>query len=117
MLTEEKQADDSLREQFKEKWTRTPSEKLTEMFKSNADKYRQIINNAVQADKVVREKFETHRPGMELLSKPTAELQAAVPRGSGAGVSNTSAVQTLRQLMEDVSTNNNLYTLSTEMFL
>ncbi|GLV31978.1 ALG-2 interacting protein X [Carabus blaptoides fortunei] len=104
MLTEEKQADDSLREQFKERWSRTPSEKLTEMFKSNADKYRQIITNAVTADKVVREKFEAHRHGMELLSKSTAELQAAVPRGSGAEVSNTSAVQTLRQLMEDVET-------------
>lgn len=39
---------------------------------------------------------------MELLSKSPGELQAAVPAGSGGSVSNSSAVQTLRQLMEEV---------------
>ncbi|XP_044258227.1 programmed cell death 6-interacting protein [Tribolium madens] len=104
MLNEEKQADDSLRQQFKERWTRTPSDKLNEMFRSNAAKYREIINNAVQADKVVREKFESHREGIALLSKSPAELQAAVPQGSSGTVTNSSAVNTLRQLMEEVET-------------
>ncbi|RZC42803.1 BRO1, ALIX LYPXL bnd, FUN14, DUF3824 and/or DUF1204 domain containing protein [Asbolus verrucosus] len=104
MLNEEKQADDSLRQQFKERWTRTPSDKLNEMFRSNAAKYRQIINNAVEADKVVREKFESHRAGINLLSKSPSELEAAVPQGSSGNVTNSSAVTTLRQLMEEVET-------------
>lgn len=105
MLNEEKQADDTLRQQFKEKWTRTPSESLTEMFRSNSAKYRQIINNAIQADGIVREKFDKHKRCIELLSKSPEQLQNAVPRGSTAGnVSNASAAETLRQLMEEVET-------------
>ncbi|XP_025832314.1 programmed cell death 6-interacting protein [Agrilus planipennis] len=104
MLNEEKQADESLRAQFKEKWTRTPSDKLTEMFRSNAAKYRQIINNAIEADKSVQEKFEKHKFGMELLSKSPEELQNAVPKSAGGCVSNCDAVTVLRQLMEEVET-------------
>lgn len=104
MLNEEKQADDTLKQQFKERWTRTPSEKLTEMFRSNIEKYRQIINNAKVADKTVREKFEMHRKYFELLSKPPGELQEAVPSGNGGNVSDSSVVTLLRQLMEEVET-------------
>lgn len=118
MLNEEKQADDTLRQQFKEKWTRTPSDKLTEMFRSNSAKYRQIINNAIQADGIVREKFEKHRRCIELLSKSPEELQNAVPRGSTAGnVSNASAAETLRQLMEEVCVWSLLYCLLVAPFL
>lgn len=102
LLDEEQQADLSLKEQFKDKWNRTPSIKLTEMFRSNAEKYREIINNAVQADKTVREKFENNREGMELLSKPLNELEGSLPRGSGNEITNSPVVKTLRQLMEQV---------------
>lgn len=76
MLAEEKQSDDQLKEQFKEKWSRTPSDKLTETFRNNAAKYREIINNAVKADQIVREKFRTHSHGMELLSLPRVSIQS-----------------------------------------
>nr|CAD7425918.1 unnamed protein product [Timema monikensis] len=106
MLRDEKESDDQLREQFKAQWTRTPSEKLTETFHVNAAKYREIINNAVTADKVVKNKFETHRRGMELLSRDSNEMQAALPKvgSNGAGVQESTAVNRLRILMEGVET-------------
>lgn len=106
MLQSEKESDDQLRLQFRERWTRMPSEKLTETFRANMAKYREIINNAMQADKVVREKFDTHRRGMELLSKGPADMQAAVPSAGPGGnsIQNSSAVHQLRKLMEDVET-------------
>ncbi|XP_067014587.1 programmed cell death 6-interacting protein isoform X2 [Anabrus simplex] len=106
LLREEKESDDQLRAQFKERWTRTPSDKLTETFRVNATKYREIINNAMRADKVVRDKFETHRRGMELLSKSVEELQAAVPSAGPGGVNlnESSSVHELRRLMEEVET-------------
>lgn len=104
LLNEEAEADTRLRTQFKEKWTRTPSEKLTEMFRSNAGKYREIIRNATSADKTVRDTFDKHQHGMELLSKPQAELENACPASSGGNISNCSSVAELRRLMESVDT-------------
>lgn len=104
MLNEEKSSDDALRQQFKDKWTRTPSDNLTEMFRTNLAKYREIINNAVQADKVVRDKFDSQRRWMEILSGGPAAIENALPsEGNSNSVTDTSAVITLRQLMEEVS--------------
>lgn len=103
MLDEEAQSDKELREQFKQ-LTRTPSDKLTINFRSNAAKYREIINNAVQADKVVRDKFDNCAHGMEMLSKSPGELERAVPSSNKADVPNCSSIQLLKQLMESVAT-------------
>ncbi len=69
MLDEEAASDSQLREQFKERWTRTTSETLTQPIRAEGNKYRTIINNAVQADGIVRDRFATNREGIELLSK------------------------------------------------
>jgi programmed cell death 6-interacting protein len=73
------------------------------MFRSSAGKYREIINNAISADKVVRQKFEDNSHGIGLLSKSPEELHQAIPAGAGC-VSNSPAVSKLRELMEAVET-------------
>ena len=69
MLNEEEASDRQLREQFKERWTRTPSEQLTTPIREEAGKYRTIINNAISADGVVKERYGKHKQCIELLSK------------------------------------------------
>lgn len=77
LLREEQDADDALRRQFAERWTRTPSAKLTDAFRANAAKYRQIIDNAVRADNIVQQKFQQHKEvSGPPLTRPTAYLSS-----------------------------------------
>jgi programmed cell death 6-interacting protein len=66
MLREEAESDASLRAQHQAKWSRTPSDRLTGTFTANANKYRTIINNATQADGMVKEKLTSHMAGMKV---------------------------------------------------
>ncbi|KAJ7384190.1 Rhophilin, Rho GTPase binding protein [Desmophyllum pertusum] len=106
MMDEEERQDTQMRDRFKAKWTPKPSAELTAQLRQEADKYRTIMENAVRADAVVREKYNKHRRNMDLLSKGEAELTAAIPKVGAASSSSSSspAVQELRKLMEQVDT-------------
>lgn len=104
LMDEERDSDNQLRAQFKERWSRISSDKLTEMFRTNAKKYREVITNAIEADKVVRQKFEANQKGIELLSMSPEQIQQALPSASGSVDPNCSSVQRLKQLMEAVDT-------------
>ena len=69
MLDEEERSDQQMREQFKERWTPSPSNKLTVQLREEGKKYRTILDNATNADQVVKDKYNTHRRGLEVLSK------------------------------------------------
>jgi len=102
MLREERESDDSLRKQHGARWNRTASDKLTGTFTQNAAKYRTIINNATQADGVVKEKLTAHSAGMAALAGGEAELGRQLPSGAGGAGGSTTA--RLKQLMEQVDT-------------
>jgi len=102
MLREEAESDSSLRTQHGARWTRTASDKLTGTFTANAAKYRTIINNATQADGMVKEKLSTHMAGMQILSGGKDHMAAQLPQGSaGSGGTTT---HRLKELMEEVET-------------
>lgn len=102
MLREEAESDTSLRNQHGAKWTRTASDKLTGTFSTNAHKYRTIINNATQADNMVKEKLGVHIAGMQSLSGGESQLAAQLPKGAGG--SGGSSTKRLKELMEEVET-------------
>jgi len=102
MLREEKDSDDKLRAQYKDKWNRTPSDKLTSTFTTNASKYRSIINTAQDADSIVKDKFNAHLHGMRALASGEGAMIAFLPQGAG-GQGGSASTQ-LKQLMEQVET-------------
>lgn len=68
LLKDEKENDDSLRNQFGAKWTRVPSSNLTAPLMQELGKNRGLLQTAGNADSIVRSKFEQNKRGMELLS-------------------------------------------------
>ena len=74
VLDEEESADKQLRTSHGSRWTRTPSERLTESIRAEAARYRQIIDNAITADGIVRQRYTQHREGFELLSRSDVSI-------------------------------------------
>lgn len=102
-LEEEERSDTELRNQMKDKWTRTASRQLTEYLHSEIKQYEQIMDNAVKANKVIETKYKQHRDGIQLLSKPTGEIGSSLPAATPAGaLQNTHIIKDLRRLMDEV---------------
>lgn len=77
LLNEENMEDARLREQFKEKWTLKPFEKMCEIFRTNSRKYRKLIQKAKFANNTVHKAFNKYASAMEYLSLDQTIIQAA----------------------------------------
>lgn len=102
MLNEEIEADKRLRTELQGKWTRHSSDKLNKTIRSNINKYQEIIHNAVAADEAIRKTFDKYAHKMELLSKPTSELESDCPIESDGNISNYHSARKLHKLMDKV---------------
>ena len=69
MMDEEEREDTQMRDRFKEKWSRTPSNKLTEQLRAEGNKYLSILDNATKADTIVKTKYNENRRAMDILCK------------------------------------------------
>ena len=61
LLQEEEQSDTELKNNMREKWTRTPSRQLTEYLHAESKQYEQIIENAIKANKVIETKYKQNK--------------------------------------------------------
>lgn len=104
MLLEQRQFEHQYKAQFKEKWILPPFDKTTQTFTTDVAKYRRILACAANRFNVDVEKFESHRRGLELLSLPEGELEAAFRLASNYSNNNqTFAAAQLRLLMNQVN--------------
>ncbi|XP_063674681.1 programmed cell death 6-interacting protein-like isoform X3 [Bolinopsis microptera] len=103
-LNAEEASDKHLRGTFGAKWNRTKSEDLTKSFKDQGDKYQSILTNARNADKIVREKFETNIRAIDILSKDESTLIDSIPVGGAQSLSGQGqkAVASLKSFMDQI---------------
>ncbi|XP_044027625.1 programmed cell death 6-interacting protein isoform X2 [Siniperca chuatsi] len=79
MLDDEETTDNELRTKFNQRWNRTPSGDLYKPLRAEGANFRNILDKAVQADQVVKDRYNTHCDMIALLCKPENELNAAIP--------------------------------------
>ncbi|KAM7384194.1 hypothetical protein PAMA_011508 [Pampus argenteus] len=79
MLDDEETTDSELRTKFNQRWNRTPSGDLYKPLRAEGANFRNILDKAVQADQVVKDRYHTHGEMIALLCKPENELNAAIP--------------------------------------
>ena len=102
-LEEEERSDTELRNQMRDKWTRTGSRQLTEYLHSEVKQYETIMENAIKANKVIETKYAKNRDGIQLLSKAPHEISSSLPAATATGaLQNTHIIRDLRRLMEEV---------------
>lgn len=79
MLDDEETTDNELRTKFNQRWNRTPSGDLYKPLRTEGANFRSVLDKAVQADQVVRDRYNAHCEMIALLCKPENELSAAIP--------------------------------------
>uniref|UniRef100_A0A8B9RI23 Programmed cell death 6 interacting protein n=1 Tax=Astyanax mexicanus TaxID=7994 RepID=A0A8B9RI23_ASTMX len=84
MLDDEETTDNELRTKFSQRWNRTPSGDLYKPLRAEGGNFRSVLDKAVQADQVVRERYNSHCEMIALLCKPENELCAAIPSANPA---------------------------------
>ncbi|KAG7244968.1 hypothetical protein INR49_023534 [Caranx melampygus] len=70
MLDDEETTDNELRTKFNQRWNRTPSGDLYKPLRAEGTNFRNILDKAVQADQVVRDRYSTHCDMIALLCNP-----------------------------------------------
>ncbi|XP_008329840.1 programmed cell death 6-interacting protein isoform X2 [Cynoglossus semilaevis] len=100
ILDAEEKTDNELRTKFNQRWNRTPSGDLYKPLRAEGTNFRNILDKAVQADQVVRDRYGTHCDMIALLCKSEDELNAAIPSANPTKtLQGSEVVNVLRSLL------------------
>ncbi|XP_038144667.1 programmed cell death 6-interacting protein isoform X1 [Cyprinodon tularosa] len=100
MLDDEETTDNELRSKFNQRWNRTPSGDLYKPLRAEGNNFRNILDKAVQADQVVRDRYNAQCDMIALLCKPQNELNAAIPSANPTKtLQGSEVVNVLRSLL------------------
>ncbi|XP_044140527.1 programmed cell death 6-interacting protein [Bufo gargarizans] len=83
-LDEEEATDNDLKSKFKERWQRTPSIELYKPLRSEGANMSNILDKAISADAVVKDRYQSQREAIAILCKGEADLNAAIPSANPA---------------------------------
>eukprot|EP00742_Colponemidia_sp_Colp-10_P002769 GILJ01002959.1.p1 GENE.GILJ01002959.1~~GILJ01002959.1.p1 ORF type:complete len:715 (-),score=121.34 GILJ01002959.1:1127-3271(-) len=99
-LLEEEREDMEMAARFGPQWNRLPSSSLNTQLKQDINRYRDKLQQATNADNIVRDKFHEQKEKLMMLSKTKPELDAMIP---AKDPTQTNAAEeeanTLRQLL------------------
>ncbi|XP_034455456.1 programmed cell death 6-interacting protein isoform X2 [Hippoglossus hippoglossus] len=100
MLDDEETTDNELRTKFNQRWNRTPSGDLYKPLRAEGSNFRNLLDKAVQADQVVKDRYSVHCDMITLLCKPVDELNAAIPSANPTKtLQGSEVVNVLRSLL------------------
>ncbi|XP_035477212.1 programmed cell death 6-interacting protein isoform X1 [Scophthalmus maximus] len=103
MLDNEETTDNELRTKFNQRWNRTPSGDLYKPLRAEGGNFRDILDKAVQADQVVRDRYSAHGDMIALLCRPEDELNAAIPSANPTKtLQGSEVVNVLRSLLSQL---------------
>ncbi|XP_069070966.1 programmed cell death 6-interacting protein isoform X1 [Pleurodeles waltl] len=103
MLDEEETTDNDLRKKFTERWQRTPSNELYKPLRAEGGNFRNILDKAVGADRLVKERYQSHRETISILSKSESELNASIPSANPAKtLQGSEVVNVLKSLLANL---------------
>nr|XP_022341805.1 uncharacterized protein LOC111135768 isoform X3 [Crassostrea virginica] len=98
MIDDEEKSDQGLQEKFKDKWTRTSSDKLNQQFREENMKLLQTVEAAYDTyNSVLLKKYEKHSKIIELLSKST-NVNTEFCQWKGSDQSVTQSMSLLKDL-------------------
>ncbi|KAM8966536.1 programmed cell death 6-interacting protein isoform 3-T3 [Pelodytes ibericus] len=99
-LDEEEATDNDLKSKFKERWQRTPSIDLYKPLRAEGTNFRNVLDKAIGADAVVKERYMSQREAISILCKPEAQLNASIPSANPAKtMQGSEVVNTLKSLL------------------